>query len=118
MCGAAVESMLLAAAIISPNDDSAVLKEYRASNGTKKIIDRVVTKIRGERQQALRDSFNIIAYWRNEAAHGEAVPVSEIEAHEALARLLSLSQSVSRHWDDLRRSTDRADRLAIGPGAS
>ena len=102
MCGAASESMLLALAIAIGGDEAAVLKRYRGASGTKNVVDYVANRLRGsDRQQALRDAFNVIAYWRNEAAHGELVPIFEIEAHEALARLLRLAQMVYRHWAEM-----------------
>ena len=93
--------MLLAAAVAVRSQEADVLRLYRSASGTKKIVDAVVQNVRGTQQQALRDAFGVISWWRNEAAHGEATPAGEIEAHEALGRLLRLAQLVSAIWSDL-----------------
>jgi hypothetical protein len=70
MCGAAAESSLLAVATAKSGDEGATLAMYRAANGRRKVVDRVV---------------------------------SEIEAHEALARLLRFAQFATDNWGELTR---------------
>jgi hypothetical protein len=41
------------------------------------------------------------AHWRDETAHGIASNVSEIEAHEAIARLLRFAQFTCDNWNEL-----------------
>jgi hypothetical protein len=101
LCGAAAESLLLALAVAKTRDEIAVLGKYRSGNGTQKVVAIVVGGASGAVAGQLRTAFGLLSYWRNEAAHGEATPISEIEAHEALARLLRVAQVVARHWDEL-----------------
>jgi hypothetical protein len=40
-------------------------------------------------------------FWRDDAAHGLASRISEMEAHEAISRLLRLAQFVTDNWPEL-----------------
>jgi predicted ATPase len=103
MCGAAAESILLAVAITKTGDEKAILSSYRAAIGRQRVVNSIV----GQARQPVADSFRIatglLSYWRDDAAHGLASTISEIEAHEALARLLRFAQFTTDNWDELTR---------------
>jgi hypothetical protein len=40
-------------------------------------------------------------HWRDDAAHGMATTISEVEAYASLIQLLRLAQFCSDQWDDL-----------------
>jgi hypothetical protein len=48
-----------------------------------------------------KSGFEVLSYWRDSAAHGRASDISQIEAHEALSRLLRLSRLVADNWGEL-----------------
>jgi hypothetical protein len=89
MCGAAAESIPLSVGIANSGDEAAVLTIYRAANGGRRSIESIV----GQARQAIADPFRsatgLLSYWRDEAAHGLASTISEIEAHEALCESAS-----------------------------
>lgn len=101
MCGAAAETILLAVGTAASDDSSAVLATYRAANGRRKVIDRIV----GQRGTAIAEPFRnatgLLSYWRDEAAHGLSSSISEIEAHEALGRLMRFAGFVADNWEKL-----------------
>jgi hypothetical protein len=101
MCGAAAESILLALAFAKSGDQVAVIKEYRTATGRKKTIDALVGKQSDNLQRSFRSLMGILSYWRDDAAHGMASPISAPEAEEALRQLLMLAQFASRHWKEL-----------------
>jgi hypothetical protein len=104
MCGAAAESILLAVAIAKNGDDvAATLAMYRAPNGRRKVIDRIVGQVRPVIAEPFRSATGLLSFWRDDAAHGLASGISEIEAHEALARLIRFAQFAAENWDDLTR---------------
>src|SRR6266566_372935 len=88
MCGAAAESILLAVAIAKSGNEAEILSLYRTANGRKKVIDSVVGQARKPIEEQFRSALGLLAYWRDDAAHGLASTISEIESHDALARLL------------------------------
>jgi hypothetical protein len=101
MCGAAAESILLAVAIAKSGDEGVTLDIYKSSNGRRKIIDQIVAQARQAISEPFRSATGLLSYWRDEAAHGLASTISEIEAHEALARLLQFAQFATDNWEEL-----------------
>ena len=101
MCGAAAESILLALATAKSGDESAVLKEYRTATGRKKTIDGLVGKQPDNLQRQFRSFMSLLSYWRDDAAHGTATPISAPEAEESLRQLLMLAQFAVKHWTEL-----------------
>src|SRR5260221_1754435 len=104
MCGAGAESILWAVAIAKSGGEAATLADYRTANGRKKVIDRVVGQVRQAIAEPFRSATGLLSYWRDDAAHGLASTISEIEAHEASARLLRFAQFAADNWDELTRS--------------
>jgi hypothetical protein len=103
MCGAAAESILLPAAIAKTRDEVGILKSYRTVNGRQKVTDTVVGQARKPIDEQFRSATGLLSYWRDDAAHGLASTITEIESHEALARLLRFAQFVTDNWDELTR---------------
>jgi hypothetical protein len=101
MCGAAAESILLALAVAKTSDEEAVFKEYRTATGRKKTIDGLVGKQPDNLQRPFRSLMGILSYWRDDAGHGMASPISAPEAEEALRQLLMLAQFAAKHWKEL-----------------
>ena len=98
MVGAAAESILLAAAIAKVGDEAKVLAIYKSARGR----DQTIKQIRDGTDKVLGDRFGlalgILSYWRDEAAHGTASNIGEVDAHEALSRLLGLARLTNDNW--------------------
>lgn len=104
MCGAAAESILLAIANAKCGDEAKILATYRASNGRRKVIEGVVGQAKPAIAEPFRGATGLLSYWRDEAAHGLASTISEIEAHEALGRLLRFAQFGNDNWGELTQN--------------
>jgi hypothetical protein len=57
-----------------------------------------------------RSATGLLTYWRDDAAHGLTSDISEIEAHEALSRLLRFAQFANDNWAELTGVVDCAVR--------
>jgi hypothetical protein len=101
MCGAAAESILLAVAIAKSRDEASVLAKYRSASGRRTVVEGVAGQARQGIAEPFRSATGLLAYWRDEAAHGVASTISEIEAHEALSRLLRFAQFATENWGEL-----------------
>jgi hypothetical protein len=101
MCGAAAESILLAVATAKSADEEATLKTYRAASGRQRVVEQIVGGLPQPIAAPFRSAMGLLAYWRDEAAHGIASEISEIEAHEAIARLIRFGQFTSDKWAEL-----------------
>ena len=101
MCGAAAESIVLAIAVAKSGDEATVLKTYLATQGRKRTIDGIVHAARASIADAFKAATDLLSYWRDEAAHGRASEISEIEAHTALGRLVRFAQFASDNWAEL-----------------
>jgi hypothetical protein len=98
MTGAAAESILLATAIKKVGNEQTVLSEYRSATGRGRVIKRVTGGAAHVLASRFELALGILSYWRDDAAHGNATAIGEIEAHEALSRLLRLAQFASDNW--------------------
>lgn len=101
MCGAAAESILIAVAVAKTGDENDVLAKYRSSGGRRKVENLLLGQASAELKRSISSFTELLHYWRDEAAHGTASEISELEAHEALARLLRFAQVVKDRWTDL-----------------
>ena len=101
MCGAAAESILLAAAIAKTADEAAILKTYKSASGRKRVEDGLIGQAANPLSGRFRSFTDLLNYWRDETSHGTVTVVSEIEAFDALGRLLRFCHFVDEHWDDL-----------------
>jgi hypothetical protein len=104
MVGAAVESILFAAAIAKTGDEKRILRAYITSRGPKKIPDIVVGRAPDYIARPFRAGMNLLAYWRDIGAHGRMIPISALEADQALHQLWTLSQFSFDNWDELTRA--------------
>jgi hypothetical protein len=109
MCGAAAESILLAVAIQKSGDEAATLTLYRTASGRRRVIEGIIGQARQTIAEPFRSATGLLSYWRDEAAHGLASAISEIEAHEALARLLRFAQFATENWDELTSSMMKSE---------
>lgn len=100
LCGAAAESVLLAAAI-AHRDEESVIKAYASAQGRSRIQQTLLAHV----NEPIRREFNnlslLLKYWRDEAAHGKASGISDNEAYTSLALLLRLAQFVDQHWEEI-----------------
>ena len=103
MCGSAAESILVAIGIEKEKDETKVLADYLASGGRLKLENMVF----GQQTKVVREKYKnfvgLLNTWRDSAAHGHAIGISEREAHTALVLLLQLAGFVESHWADLTK---------------
>jgi len=107
MCGAAVESVILATAI-ARHGEGKVLAEYRTASGRRKVESLIVGKARVQLQDEYRGYTTLLNYWRDESAHGMASEIQDNEAYTSLAMLLRLCKFIDDRWNELTTSADRA----------
>lgn len=101
MCGAAAESILLAAAIARRADEDAVLKDYRASGGRGRVEKALLGQVGEQVANRFRTFMDLLNYWRDDSSHGMATIISDIEAYDALSRLVRLAHFANDHWSAL-----------------
>lgn len=105
MCGAAAESIMLAAAIAKVGDENEVLKVYSAARGRSRIENKIIGQVKGTLQRTFSGFTGLLKYWRDEAAHGKASNISDDEAYTSLALLLRFAMFVNDNWDELTTKT-------------
>jgi hypothetical protein len=103
MCGAAAESILLAIATKLKSEDE-VLGIYRTASGRKRVENLVIGKASAHMQREFLGFTTLVNYWRDEAGHGTASPISDDQALTSIALLLRFAHFVGDHWDELTRS--------------
>jgi len=101
MVGAATESIFLKLAIEKSGDEESVLDVYKSSSGRRRIENQIIGQAREPLKSSFHSATELIKYWRDEASHGQASIISELEANEALSRLIRFSYLVKDHWADL-----------------
>lgn len=101
MCGAAAESVLLAAAIARAGEEKAVLESYRSANGRRKAENKLVGKADEALAARFRAFTGLIDYWHDERAHAAGAETPEIEAYDALGRLLHFAHFADENWETL-----------------
>lgn len=100
MCGAAAESVILAAASAKCGEEK-VLAEYRSASGRKKVENLLVGGARAPIPDEYRGYTTLLKYWRDESAHGRRSDIQDNEAYTSLAMLLRLCKFVADHWGEL-----------------
>ena len=80
MVGAAAESVLLALAIAKQRDEDGVLDAYRRASGRRKVTDMLLQGLPEHLQIELKTFMSLLSYWRDDAAHGTAVDISQARA--------------------------------------
>ncbi len=103
MCGAAAESIMLAAATARAGQDE-VAKLSRAANGRSKIENVVVGHVDDRIRRELQSFTSLLKYWRDLSAHGHASNIDDNEAFTSMALLLRLAASVSDNWEAITRA--------------
>lgn len=101
MCGAAAESILLAAAIAKNHDEEHVLRQYATSKGRTRVENIVIGQAIEHTKREFKGLTELLKYWRDEAAHGTASNISDNEAYTSLAMLLRYAMFVDKNWESL-----------------
>jgi hypothetical protein len=101
MAGAAAESILLAVAIAKIGDEAKVLKEYASAGGRARVTNSVVSGLIGSIARTFQAALQVLHFWRDDAAHGMATTITEVEAYSSLTQLLRLAQFSSDRWAEL-----------------
>lgn len=101
MCGAAAESVLLAATIAKTKDEAKVLATYRSTSGHNKIENLLIGQAGSSVKEEFKSYHALLKYWRDEAAHGHSSKISESEAYTALAMLLRFVMFIDNRWSEL-----------------
>lgn len=101
LCGAAAESILLAAAIQKQGDEATVLKQYRTARGRSQVENLLFGQAAQDIKRELSRLNDLMKYWRDEAAHGMPSHISENEAFTSLALLLRVAMFLDNNWETL-----------------
>lgn len=101
MCGAAAEAILLSVAVAKAGDEKAILALYLSASGRRKVINGVIGGARAAIAGPFESATGLLSYWRDAGAHGIVSNISEIEAHEAIGRLLRFAQFTCDNWNEL-----------------
>ena len=101
MCGAAAESVLLAAAVAREGNEEDLLKVYASANGRSRVESTLLGRVRDQLRREFQGLTVLLKYWRDEAAHGKASLIGDNEAYTSLAMLLRFAKLVADNWPDL-----------------
>ena len=78
-----------------------MLRTYASAQGRSRVENNIVL---GQAKEDLRKEFrsftDLLKYWRDEASHGKASKISDIEAYTSLNRLWRFAQYVHDRWDE------------------
>ena len=97
MSGAAAESILLALAIAKEGDEEKVLATYKTASGRGRVKAHLLAGVTPGLVKQFEAAIQLLHYWRDDAGHGTATSIDEIEAHASLTQLLRLAQIASAH---------------------
>jgi hypothetical protein len=84
MAGAAAESILLAVAIAKVRDEAKVIEMYSGGGGRSRTTNTVLSGLAGSIRRPFEAALQVLHYWRDDAAHGKATTISEVEAYASL----------------------------------
>jgi len=99
MCGAAAESILLGAAIAKSSADD-VIQIYRTASGRHRIQKLVLKDVSDALRTHADAQLSLLKYWRDDSSHGQASPISEVDAHIALLTLIRMAALFDDSWAD------------------
>jgi len=102
MCGAAAESIILAAAIRKENEENA-LKLYSQAKGRSLIEKLLIGQAKDYIKREYQGYSSLLKYWRDISAHGRTSNLSETEAYTSIALLLRFSGFMLEKWEELTR---------------
>lgn len=100
MCGAAVESILLATAI-AKRDETSILSMYNTAQGRSRVEKVLIGQAREQLKREFLGFLVLLKYWRDEASHGGPSRIGDNEALTSLAFVLRFASFVRDHWDEL-----------------
>jgi hypothetical protein len=103
---------LLAVAIAKEKDEPKVLKEYESQGGRGRITRRILGAVPNSTARSFESALHVLHFWRDDASHGVATTITEIEAHASLTQLLRLAQFSVDHWAELTSSAAAAGAFA------
>lgn len=101
MCGAAAESILVAAASAKSRDEAQILSAYNSKGGRRKLELFLASQARTEIKDALSPLFGLVKYWRDEASHGAASGITQAAARTSLQALFLYARFVHRNWTEI-----------------
>ncbi len=101
MCGAAAESIVLVLAVAKAGNEKSVLEMYASASGRGRVENLVLGKQPKVVQEEFHRYTTLLKYWRDSAAHGKAVAITEPEAFSSLALLLRFARFAADRWGDL-----------------
>jgi len=101
MCGAAAESIILALAVAKTNDSDGILATYQSSNGRSRVLSRITGQLTDPLRDGVKLGFDLLKYWRDAAAHGHAVGITEMEAYLAMFTLFRFAIFATDNWVEL-----------------
>ncbi len=101
MAGAASESVLLSLAVTKTKDEAKVLADYGARDGRRAITNLLVGKLPKHIAETLKTFLGLLAYWRDEASHGQLSDINVANADEAMRQLIHMAQWADRNWAEL-----------------
>lgn len=111
MCGAAMESVLLASVIAQEKDENSVLRKYKSSHGRVFLEKRFLPKENSRLKTELLRYTPLLKYWRDEAAHGSSSGITENESYTSLALLLRFCSLVADNWAEMTGHTQNCPIL-------
>ena len=102
MCGAAAESILLAAAYRLEARET-VLKKYHSSAG-RSNVEKIVFKYASDHIKKMYLKYtDIMSYWRDESGHGGDSDIDKHEPYIALVTLLRFAEFMRDQWGALAK---------------
>ncbi len=101
MCGAAAEAVLLAIAVEKTENAEMVLRKYRQHDGRRNVMRLIFGPPDSPLERRFRTGFELLSYWRDEAAHGQESAIEELEAYDAMGQLLYLARLAWDNWTEL-----------------
>lgn len=105
MCGAAFESIILALGIEKKGDEDYVLRTYRQARGRSQLENLLVGQPPSEQiKQDYRFYSDLLKYWRDEAAHGSHINITEEQAYLSLMQLYRFALWADNNWQLLTES--------------
>ncbi len=99
MCGAAAESILLATAIAKTGNEKEMLQTYATAKGRTRVENRVIGQVAEHLKREFTGLTELLKYWRDEAAHGQASAISDNETYTSLAMLLRYAMFIHKNWE-------------------
>lgn len=101
MCGAAAESVILAAAIAKAGDEGTVMAKYKGKSGRKAVEDSLLGQAPKEVREQYQAHASLLKYWRDESAHGTVTKIDGNHAYTTLLQVIRLCHFIDDYWEVL-----------------